>query len=201
MFTGLIEALGHVEAVRPIAEGCVLTVRTPLAAELTPGESVAVNGVCLTVTSTGQDAFTADIGPETRRVTTLGGAIPGVRVNLERAMRGDARFGGHFVQGHVDGVGTLEDVREAGESHWLTIAYSPAADAWLIPKGAVAVDGVSLTVAALHPGRFDVMIIPFTWQHTNLADRRPGDRLNLEFDMVGKYVARAVELAGLTRQQ
>jgi riboflavin synthase len=201
MFTGLIEDIGTVTRVADTVAGRVLTVTTALAAELQPGESVAVNGVCLTVTSVTDQAMQADLGPETLAVTTLGAAVAGTRMNLERAMRGDGRFGGHFVQGHVDGVGTVDRIRAEGDAYWVTVAYPPAAAANLIPKGAVALDGISLTVAHLRDGQFDVMIVPFTWQHTNLAARRAGDQVNLEYDLVGKYVIRAAELAGRTRER
>ena len=111
------------------------------------------------------------------------------------AMRADARFGGHFVQGHVDGTGVVTSVRDEGEGHWLTISFDEALAAYCIPKGSVAVDGVSLTIATLWDREFDVMIVPFTWRHTNVHVRRPGDRVNLECDMVGKYVARAAQIA------
>jgi 3,4-dihydroxy-2-butanone 4-phosphate synthase len=117
----------------------------------------------------------------------------GQLVNLERAMRADARFGGHFVQGHVDGTGLVTAVRDEAESHWVTVSFDRALAAYCIPKGSIAVDGVSLTIAALRDHEFDVMIIPFTWQHTNIHGRRPGDRVNLECDIVGKYVARAAK--------
>jgi riboflavin synthase len=200
MFTGLIEGLGTLVRLMPAPEGLVLMVETPLASEVRLGESVAVNGVCLTVTGTDAGSLTADVGPETLRVTNLGLAAVGDRVNLERAMRGDSRFGGHFVQGHVDDVGVIERIWEQGEARWLTVAYPPAGAPCLIAKGSVALDGVSLTVAALREGQFDVMIIPYTWAHTNLASRKAGDRVNLEYDVVGKYVARAAQLAGLMRQ-
>jgi riboflavin synthase len=136
----------------------------------------------------------ADIGPETMRVTTLGSLRPGDAVNLERAMRADSRFGGHFVQGHVDGIGTVEEVRTEADARWLTIGFPPALAPYFVHKGSIAVDGISLTVAGLGADRFDVMIIPFTWEHTSLPSLRAGSRVNLECDMVGKYVARAVEL-------
>ena len=196
MFTGLIEAVGTIGAVTPHAAGMRLRVTTTLAGELTEGESVAVNGVCLTATSSRDGAMHADIGPETARLTTLGGLKAGQRINLERAMRADARFGGHFVQGHVDGAGVVRAIREDGDSHWLSIDFPEELAAFLIGKGSVAVDGVSLTVAALGQGTFDVMIIPFTWAHTSLSALTPGDRVNLECDMVGKYVARMLELRG-----
>ena len=195
MFTGLIEAVGRVAEVTPDALGLRLRVQTRLAGELAPGDSLAVNGVCLTVTVAERDEVHADIGPETARVTTLGSLVAGQAVNLERPLRGDGRFGGHFVQGHVDGTGVIRQVREDGDARWVTVEFPPKAAPLLVPKGSIAVDGVSLTVAALHADAFDVMIIPFTWANTNLAQRRPGDRVNLEFDIVGKYVARAAEVA------
>jgi riboflavin synthase len=194
MFTGLIENVGHVVQLANTGDALRLRVSTALAPELALGESVAVNGVCLTVTHIADGEMWADIGPETARVTTLGAATAGDAVNLERAMRGDSRFGGHFVQGHVDAVGTVEDVRSEGDARWLTVAFPRALAAYFVRKGSVAMDGISLTVAGLADDRFDVMIIPFTWAHTNIAGLRNGSRVNLECDMVGKYVARAVEL-------
>jgi riboflavin synthase len=194
MFTGLIEAVGYVTGIKPMLSGHRLCIRTSLASELQVGESLAVNGVCLTVVMIeGQDVH-ADIGPETARITTLGSLRTEQPVNLERAMRADARFGGHFVQGHVDGTGTIDDVRDDGESHWMTVHFPAALAPLLIRKGSITVDGISLTVAGLHDQRFDVMIIPFTWSHTSLASLRAGDRVNLECDIVGKYVARMAEV-------
>jgi riboflavin synthase len=195
MFTGLIEAVGHVSGLAAVPSGFCVRIRTPLSKELAPGESVAVNGVCLTVTLVQGEEWQADIGPETARVTTLGLIKPEQPVNLERSLRTGDRFGGHFVQGHVDAVGTLENVRRDGDAYWLTIAFPNALAPLLIPKGSVALDGISLTVAALRERQFDVMIIPFTWSHTNLSSLSVKDQVNLECDMVGKYVARAVELA------
>ena len=194
MFTGLIEDVGVCADVTDTGTGRRIRVRTVIASQLTPGESVAVNGVCLTVAlSEGGEMF-ADIGPETARVTTLSALVRDQPVNLERAMRADSRFGGHFVQGHVDGVGVVEDVRPEAEARWLTITFPPHLAPYLVRKGSITVDGVSLTVAGLGDDRFDVMIIPFTWAHTNLPSLRVGSRVNLECDIVGKYVARAVEL-------
>jgi riboflavin synthase alpha subunit len=193
MFTGLIEGIGRVAEVSGDPAGVRLRLQTPLAGELAPGDSLAVNGVCLTVTVAGRDEVRADIGPETARVTTLGTLVPGDAVNLERPLRGDGRFGGHFVQGHVDETGTIRDIRQDGDAWWLTVGFAPDAAGLLVPKGSVAIDGISLTVARIQGDTFEVMIIPFTWGHTNLAGRRVGDRVNLEFDIVGKYVARALE--------
>ena len=133
----------------------------------------------------------ADVGPETARVTTFGALQRGQSVNLERPLRFDGRVDGHFVLGHVDGVGTVEDVRPEGESHWLTIGFPPALAAYFIRKGSVAVDGISLTVAGLGERQFDVQVVPYTWAHTTLKMLRAGDKVNLECDMVGKYVVRA----------
>jgi len=196
MFTGLIEAVGRVASIENTGRGLRLTVRTPLAAQFSDGESISVNGVCLTVTRTDADLFCADIGPETARVTTLGSLAPEQLVNLERAMRADGRFGGHFVQGHVDGVGSVVEVRADGDAHWLKVAFPQALSAFFVPKGSVAVEGVSLTVATLNADQFDVMIIPFTWTHTSLAGLRAGARVNLECDVIGKYVARAAQVFG-----
>jgi riboflavin synthase alpha subunit len=195
MFTGLIETVGRVGAVQALESGVQLEIETPWADDVMAGDSLAVNGVCLTVTSASGGRLRADVGPETLRVTTLGAVQSHQLVNLERAMRADARFGGHFVQGHVDGTGVIRSVRPDGDSHWLTISLDRSLAPYCIPKGSIAVDGISLTIAALRDLEFDVMIIPYTWQHTNVHTRRAGDRVNLECDMVGKYVARAAQLA------
>ena len=194
MFTGLIEALGTIADVKETGVGLRLRIATSLASQLAPGESVAVNGVCLTVTVAEAGDMFADIGPETARVTTLGSLRRDQTVNLERAMRADSRFGGHFVQGHVDGTGVVEDLRQEEEARWITISFPPALAPYFVRKGSVAVDGVSLTVAGLGDDRIDVMIVPFTWAHTSLPSLRVGSRVNMECDMVGKYVARAVQL-------
>jgi riboflavin synthase len=194
MFTGLIEAVGHVDQVAPTEAGLRIRIETTMARELNDGESVSVNGVCLTVAQREANAFVADIGPETARVTTLGGLQAGQPVNLERALRADGRFGGHFVQGHVDGLGTVRELRAEGDARWLKVGYSALLAPYFVTKGSVAVEGVSLTVAALDGDHFDVMIIPFTWAHTNLGSLRVGSPVNLECDMLGKYVARAVQL-------
>ena len=198
MFTGLIEAVGEIAGVDAHPGGQRLRVRSPIARELTSGESLAVNGVCLTMTPSGDDVAHADIGPETARVTTLGDLRPGQRVNLERAMRADSRFGGHFVQGHVDGVGIVRGIRPEGDAHWLTIGFDPGLAPYVIAKGSVAVDGISLTIARLQAAEFEVMIIPFTWEHTNVSALAPGARVNLECDMIGKYVAAQLGRVGPT---
>lgn len=197
MFTGIVEQVGQLAEVKPMAGGFRVRIETPLAADTQPGDSIAVSGVCLTALVVANGEIHADIGPETARITTLGSLARGRRVNLERPLRADARLGGHFVLGHVDGVGLVEETRAEGESLWLTISFPPSLSALFIRKGSVTVDGVSLTVAGLDERRFDIQVIPYTREHTTLGELRPGDRVNLECDVLGKYVLRATEIAGL----
>ena len=197
MFTGIVEDVGRLAEVKPMAGGYRVRIETPLADDTRTGDSMAVSGVCLTALGASQGEIHADIGPETVRVTTLGTLARGQRVNLERPMRVDARLGGHFVLGHVDGVGVVDDLRAEGESRWLTISYPPPLAALFIRKGSVTVDGVSLTVAGLDDRRIDAQIIPYTWEHTTLGTLKPGDKVNIECDVLGKYVVRAAEIAGL----
>lgn len=202
MFTGIIEELGTVERV---GAGRI-TVRAQRVLEGTRlGDSIAVNGVCLTVTHlTGAD-FTADVMPETLRRSSLGQLRPGSRVNLERAMAADGRFGGHIVSGHIDGMGQILALRDEGNAVWITIAAPPELLRGIVEKGSVAIDGVSLTVAAVTDQDFSVSIIPHTGGQTTLLHRRPGEQVNLETDIIGKYVFRllAPERApkgGITRE-
>jgi riboflavin synthase len=198
MFTGLVETVGEVIERKPTEGGCRLRVATMLASEIKPGDSVALNGVCLTAILAERGEVHADVGPETIRVTTLGRLVPGSRVNLERPLRADARLGGHFVQGHVDAIGFIEDLRREADFHWLTVSFPEALAPFIVHKGSIAIDGISLTVAGLGRDRVDVQIVPFTMAHTNLGAARIRDGVNLECDMVGKYVVRAAEIAGLT---
>jgi riboflavin synthase len=195
MFTGLIENVGEVAEVKPTPAGFRLRVTTALAAELVPGDSLAVNGVCLTIVSADAEGVHADVSPETARVSALGSVHRGAAVNLERPLRADARIGGHFVQGHVDATGTVEEVRPDGESYWVTVKYPPSLGPLIVRKGSIAVNGISLTVAGLDDTRFDVQVIPFTWVNTNLQHATAGDVVNIECDILGKYVARALEAA------
>jgi riboflavin synthase len=201
MFTGLVETVGEVVDRQEVSGGARLAIRSPLSSALGLGDSVAVNGVCLTATSIEGDVFRADVGPETLRVTSLGRFVKGTHVNLERPLRADGRFGGHFVQGHVDGIGHIEEFRAEADFHWMTVSFPPDLAPYLVPKGSIAIDGISLTVARLSVDRVDIMIVPFTIEHTNLKVCRKHDAVNIECDMVGKYVARAVELAGLTAKK
>ena len=164
-----------------------------MGAELRLGDSVAVNGVCLTVTHQEADLFAADVSPVTLEVTSLGKLKPGRVVNLERPVRADARMGGHFVLGHVDAVGRIVTWRRDGEAHWLEVEIPPVLAPLVIPRGSVAVDGISLTIAALGQDRIALQIIPFTFAHTSLAQAEVGDPVNLEADVLGKYVIRLLE--------
>ena len=190
MFTGIIQTVGRLEERRPSGSGARLTIATPRQLPgLVVGESVAVNGACLTVTSLAAKRFAVDVSPETLRRTTLGGIAGGTRINLERALRLGDRLGGHLVQGHVDGVGRLAAIRSEGD--WRAYRFQvPAALApYIVRKGSIAVDGVSLTVAACGDASFTVALIPHTLAQTTLGDRRPGDRVNLEADVMLKQVA------------
>jgi riboflavin synthase len=198
MFTGLVEGVGELLECKPTNGGRRLRIGSVLAPEMKPGESLAVNGVCLTVILAERGEIHADIGPETVRVTTLGSLPRGTVLNLERPLRADQRFGGHFVQGHVDAIGHVEELRQEAEFHWLTVSFPVTLAPLIVHKGSIAVDGISLTVAGLGADRFDIMVVPFTMQHTNLGRIKLRDRVNLECDMVGKYVVRAAELSGLT---
>ena len=195
MFTGLVEAVGELVERKPTGGGFRLRIATVLAPELSPGDSVAVNGVCLTVTGVIDGTFTADVMAETLDRSGLGALTPGAPVNLERSVRLADRLGGHLVQGHVDGTGTI--LSRSPAAHWDRVRISlPASVArYVVPKGSIAVDGVSLTVSALSPPGttgtwFEVSLIPETLKRTTLGIRQPGDTVNLEVDVIAKYVER-----------
>ena len=190
MFTGLIEAVGTVNALEPRGdEAARLVLDAPFARELALGESVAVNGCCLTVTGK-EGAISFDLLMETLNRTSLGDLKAGSRVNLERALRADGRFGGHFVQGHVDTTAEVLAAERKGEDLNLEIAIPRGGARYFIEKGSIAVNGISLTVASLGEDRFGLWIIPHTLQETNIGDLKAGDRVNLEYDMLAKYAAR-----------
>ena len=194
MFTGIVEGIGTLAEVKGTGGGFRVRIHTPLSTTLKLGDSLAVNGVCLTVILIDSEHVLADVGPETARVTTFGALQRGQEVNLERPVKVDGRIDGHFVLGHVDGVGVIEEIRAEADSRWLTIGFPPALAPYFIRKGSVAVDGISLTVAGLGERQFDVQVIPYTWGHTSLKGLRKGDKVNLECDMIGKYAVRAMEL-------
>ena len=193
MFTGIIEEVGTVAEVTPLAGGRRLRLACSFAGELAVDESVAVDGVCLTVVAQDADAFEAVAVEETLSKTALGDRQPGDGVNLERALVLGSRLDGHLVQGHVDATGTVERIDALDDSHLVWVRYPSDHADLLIPRGSVTVDGISLTVARLDepPGTFALAVIPHTWEHTTAGRWAEGDRVDLEFDLVGKYVLRA----------
>jgi riboflavin synthase len=194
VFTGIIEELGLVEAVEARGAGARLRVRCERVLEdAAVGSSLAVNGVCLTVAALAPRVFTADVSPETLRRSNLGELAASSRVNLERPLAAAGRFGGHIVQGHVDATGELVSLEPVGDGDWwLTVRFPPELDPYFVEKGSVAVDGISLTIAALEGDTFSATIIPHTYRNTTLHLAAPGARLNLECDILAKYVAKLI---------
>ena len=191
MFTGIIEELGSVRSIEERGENARIVINARIVTEGTNhGDSIAVNGVCLTALDIHDDSFAADVSRETLQRSTLGSLKPGARVNLERAVTPQTRLGGHMVQGHVDARGTFVSVEDHGESWTVRLAFPPEIARYLVFKGSVAVEGISLTVANLADDYFEVAIIPKTWEVTNLSHLNPGDGVNLEVDVIGKYVER-----------
>jgi riboflavin synthase len=194
MFTGIVETIGTIEGIEPGADLTRLVVDAkPIVEGVDLGDSVAVNGTCLTVTSIRDGRLSFEAVQETMERTSLGDLKVGSRVNLERAMRAGDRLDGHIVQGHVDGVGTVRQMAQEGNDVRLQIDCDPELADCVVEKGSIAVDGVSLTVAALSPSGFEVALIPHTLEVTTLSDRQPHDRVNLEADVLGKYVKRYLE--------
>ena len=189
MFTGLIEDVGKIAGLRFHKGSAVMTVKTQLAVRaMALGASIAVSGACLTVVKKGKNAFTVDVSPETLRRTSLATLTIGSLVNLEQPMRLQDRLGGHLVTGHVDGIGSIAGIEKEDDFTVFTFRVPTALASFLVSKGSVALDGVSLTVNQCERERFSVAIIPFTLQHTNLRVRRVGDKVNIETDLIGKYV-------------
>ncbi|HMW34371.1 MAG TPA: riboflavin synthase [bacterium] len=189
MFTGLIEETGKVASVIPVGQGRRFTIRASKVMDgLSIDDSVAVNGCCLTVIARTSDSFDVEAVEQTLSKTTLGEFEIGTVVNLERAMQLNDRLGGHLVLGHVDGVGSIVTIEERSLSHWVTIAIPAELEKYVIAVGSITLDGISLTVANLKENCISVAIIPHTWKVTNFAKRSPGDRINVEVDMIGKYV-------------
>jgi riboflavin synthase len=194
MFTGLIADLGSVTAVELDSDGATMQIASPLAAELAEGDSVAVNGVCLTATEVDEGSFRAQAMLETLARSSLSQLDAGVRVNLELPLRAADRLGGHVVQGHVDGTGTVTGVGAQGFSRVVAIDVEPALARYLVEKGSVAIDGVSLTVSALTPSGFEVSLIPETLERTNLGAVTEGSVVNIEVDILAKHVERLLEV-------
>jgi len=206
MFTGLIQKVGTLSHVKRVTGSAVIVIsHDPWDNPLEPGESVAVNGACLTVTHANHASFACDMLDETAGLTNLPSKSPGDRLNLERALSAGDRFGGHIVSGHVDGIGKLADRRTAGRDWVFAFACDEAIAAEMVLKGSIACDGVSLTVSAVSSAGFEVNVIPFTFENTNLGDLTLGSAVNLETDLVGKYVRRYLGAgagsAGLTMDQ
>ena len=194
MFTGIVEELGVVEAVVDQGDAVRLTVRGPhVMVDAGLGDSISVNGCCLTVAERDQETFTADVMRETLEKTSLGDLGPGDRVNLERAVTPQTRLGGHIVQGHVDGTGEI--LSRTPSEHWEVVEVGLPGDIarYLVAKGSITVDGISLTVVDVHPASFTVLLIPETLSRTTLGFRKPGDRVNLEVDVIAKYVERLLD--------
>ncbi len=194
MFTGIIEELGSVRSIETRGENARIVIDARVVTEGTNhGDSIAVNGVCLTALDVQPDSFAADVSRETLSRSTLGNVRPGTPVNLERAVTPATRLGGHIVQGHVDARGTFSGVEDHGESWTVRIAFPQEIGRYLVFKGSVAVEGISLTIADLKDDYFEVAIIPKTWEVTNLSHLNPGDGVNLEVDVIAKYVERLVQ--------
>lgn len=197
MFTGIIEEIGSIRSVARGTHSAVLSVRAErILEDIHTGDSIAVNGVCLTVSSFDKGGFTADVMHETLNRSGLGALKTDSPVNLERAMRADGRFGGHIVSGHIDGTGTIIGVRKDDNAVWYTIRAASSVMRYIVEKGSVAIDGISLTVAGVDAESFSVSVIPHTAEQTTLSRRRPGDSVNLENDCVGKYVEKLLGLSG-----
>jgi riboflavin synthase len=193
VFTGLVADLGEVTGVERGADGVRLRISTELVAEIAEGDSISVDGVCLTATDVADGAFAAEVMNETLRLSSLAEVRPGAAVNLELAMRVDDRLGGHIVQGHVDGVGTIETVAPDGFARRVTIAAPAEVLRYVVHKGSITVNGVSLTIAGATNGSFTVSLIPETLERTNLGVAGPGDTVNLEVDVLAKYVERLMQ--------
>jgi riboflavin synthase len=194
MFTGLVEEKGTLKEKKAEGDGFLLTIgAAEVMSDLEIGSSISVNGCCLTVVKKEADGFTVDTIEETLKKTNLGGLKIGDKVNLERSLKADARLGGHFVLGHVDTTGTVKEIKELSNSHFVTITFPESFKQYLIYVGSVAIDGVSMTVAQLEKNSFAVGIIPHTWAETVFGDKKVGDTVNLEFDVLGKYVERIMQ--------
>ncbi len=189
MFTGIVEEIGTIQNIQKGRHSAILSIQADLIlSDLKIGDSVAVNGVCLTATSLSSQGFTADVMHETLDRSSLSRLKNGSHVNLERAMPADGRFGGHIVAGHVDGMGTIQKIRRDDTAVWYTIQAAPSILRYIVEKGSITIDGISLTVARVSAGDFSISAIPHTVQITTLGERREGDLVNLENDIIGKYV-------------
>lgn len=194
MFTGIIEHSGAISSLELAIDGGHLTVQAPsLASQVQVSNSIAVNGCCLTIVATGSDSFRADLSGETIRKTSFASLKPGMRVNLEQPLTAGKEFGGHFVLGHVDTVGRVTRLDPEGDNWWYGVEVPESFAPYIVPQGSIAIDGISLTVARWNGRIAEIAIIPFTYDHTNVRDKKIGDAVNLEGDVLGKYVERYLE--------
>lgn len=196
MFTGIIEEVGQINSIRSLDGGKELTISCSFAGEVQVDQSISINGVCHTVTAHDAETFTVQSVEETLRKTNIGTLAEGDLLNLERSLRPDQLLDGHLVQGHVDSTGTIEAIQKEGTDRLVTIAYPDDFSDLIVGRGSISVDGISLTIAKEFEDTFTVAIIPYTFEYTNLAARKPGDTVNLEFDVLGKYVVRYLENRG-----
>ena len=195
MFTGIVEEIGTLKKIVWGAHSAVLSIQARhVLSDAAVGDSIAVNGICLTVTSLSPSGFTTDVMHETLNRSSLKGAKPGMHVNLERAMAADGRFGGHIVSGHIDGTGQIESMRREENAVWVTIACTDKILDLIVEKGSICIDGISLTVAAVTNRNFSVSVIPHTGEETTLLKKKAGDPVNLENDIVGKYIQKFVDI-------
>ena len=206
MFTGIIEHFGTIESLALQSDGGRVTIHAPtLASKLAVSNSIAVNGCCLTIVSVDKDHFSADLSGETVRKTSFGadkGALrEGTRINLEQPLTAGKEFGGHFVLGHVDGTGRVAHLRSEGENWWYGVQVPDDFAHYIVPKGSITIDGVSLTIADWHDNIGEIAVIPYTYEHTNIRDRKPGDAVNLEGDILGKYIERHLEIRAESHRQ
>lgn len=193
MFTGIIKEVGNIDTVKNLDGGKEFTIACNLASDLEVDQSISINGVCHTVTACNTGTFTVQSVEETLRKTNIGSLVEGNAVNLERSMRPDQLIDGHIVQGHVDATGEITAIEQEGTDWLIKIEYPETYRDLIVGRGSVAIDGISLTVASEKDNHFKVAIIPYTYEHTNMHDRKKGDRVNLEFDVLGKYVVRYLE--------
>ena len=199
MFTGIVEELGRVGSIDLSSDGARISIQASLVtSDISTGDSIAVNGVCLTALNVTGNSFVADVSPETLDRTTIGDLAVGSRVNLERALLPTTRLGGHIMQGHVDGRGTFLSAESQGDFWTVKIGFADEFARYLVHKGSVAVEGISLTIATLNQNDFDIAVIPKTWEMTNLSTLQPGDAVNLEADIIAKYVERMMLSRGQT---
>jgi riboflavin synthase len=196
VFTGIIKSVGTIEKIVQLDGGKEITIASDFADQVQVDQSISINGVCHTATAVADDTFTVQSVEETLRKTNIGGLVEGDQLNLERSLRADQLMDGHIVQGHVDATGTIKDIDQEGTDWLFTIAYPQEYTNLIVGRGSIAIDGISLTVAHEEDNTFTVAIIPYTYEHTNLHTKAAGDTVNLEFDVLGKYVVKYLENRG-----